>query len=374
MQHTRVLSPEDLKKKLDTNIVEFLFDLRDEDEFKAWRIEGKSEIPTLNIPQVEFVGEEEGHLAKFPKNKQIVVVCAHGDSSKYSAELLQERGLDAVSLMGGMDSWSEFYETRRVAGELEVYQMYRVARGCMSYLIASAGVAVAIDAPRHLERITALAASLNVKIVHVLDTHLHADHISGGEELAAKTGAAYHLHPADAQEATIQFTPLSGGEKIVFGNYSLEAVHSPGHTPGSTSFLLNGKYLFTGDTIMRASIGRPDLGGKAEEWAALLYDTLFRRFQRMADDIVVLSSHSSSIREQDADGVVRTTMGRARAESDLYQLKDLTAFTDYIKKSLPENPERYQDIRKVNLGLLKPEEAKRKELEIGKNLCGMAKQ
>ena len=70
---------------------------------------------------------------------------------------------------------------------------------------------------------------------------------------------------------------------------------------------------------------------------------------------------------------MRTTLGQARKESDLYQLKEFKPFLDYILSSLPESPERYQEIRKVNLGLIDPDEARRKELGIGKNLCGMAK-
>jgi len=231
-----------------------------------------------------------------------------------------------------------------------------------------------IDAARHIDRMQDLAKSLNARIAHVLDTHLHADHISGGEELAGKSGAAYYLHPADAEGAKVGFTALADGNRIAFGASVIEVVHSPGHTPGSTSFLLDKKYLFTGDTIMKTSMGRPDLGGKAEDWAALLHDTLFRRYARLGDEIIVLPSHASSMREQDDRGIIMTTMGQARRERDLYQLRDKAAFTEYIRNNLLENPERYQDIRKVNLGLLQAEEKKKKELEIGKNLCGMAKQ
>ena len=94
----------------------------------------------------------------------------------------------------------------------------------------------------------------------------------------------------------------------------------------------------------------------------------------MGDEVVALPSHASSPREQDKSGVVKTTMGEARKEGDLFQIQDKAAFTRYIKANLLENPERYQEMRKVNLGMLQHEEAKKKELEIGKNLCGMSKQ
>src|SRR5512134_2646018 len=159
MTETGIITAEELKKRLDKNQVDFLFDLREEDEFKSWRIEGRKDFPTLNIPQVVFVGEEEGHLAKFPRDKTIVTVCAHGDSSKYAADQLRGLGLSAVSLLGGMDAWSGFYETHKVADNPAIYQIFRVARGCISHLIVSQGSAVAIDAARHRDRVLELAKS-----------------------------------------------------------------------------------------------------------------------------------------------------------------------------------------------------------------------
>ncbi len=373
MTESRGISTEELKKRLDANQVDFLFDLRNEDEFKAWKIEGRRDFTMLNIPQEEFVGEEERHLANFPKNRDIITICAHGDSSKYTADLLASHGFSAVNLVGGMDAWSEFYETHKVSDDPAIYQVYRVARGCIAYLIVSQETAVVIDAARHVDRIQNLAASLHARVTMVFDTHLHADHISGGQNLARKSGAAYYLHPGDAAGASISFVPLSDGQKFTFGTCTIDVVHSPGHTPGSTSFLLNNKYLFTGDTIMKTSMGRPDLGGMAGEWSRYLYHTLFTRFKGLNDAVTVLPSHAASVREQDSSGIIKTTMGEARRERDLFQIKDETAFTGYIKANLLENPERYQDIRRVNLGTAHYDEAKQKELEIGKNLCGMAK-
>ncbi len=367
------ISSQEMKRRLDANDIAFIFDLRNRDEFGAWRIEGRSDIETMNIPQEDFVGEEEKYLDRFPRDRQIVTICAHGDSSKYSAELLAGKGFDTVSLEGGMDAWSEFYETHRVNDSPLIYQIYRVAKGCISHLLVSGGEAVVIDAVRHIDRILDLDESLGARIVHVLDTHLQADHISGGRDIAERTGAAYHLNPGDAAGASYDYVSLGKGEVISFGESSLEMIHSPGHTPGSTSFLLDGRFLFTGDTIMKTSIGRPDLGGKAEEWAALLHGTLFDRYSMLGDDIVILPTHAAGIREQDDQGVVATTLGRARRESDLFRITQLRPFIDFVKSSLPESPERYQEIRKVNLGLIAPAEKKRKELEIGKNLCGMMK-
>ncbi len=372
MSEKNEVSPRELKELMDTGRLDFIFDLRNEDEFEAWRIEGRSDIEALNIPQIRFVGEEDRHLDRFPKNRLIAAVCAHGDSSRYSAELLRNRGLNAISLTGGMDAWSEYYETHKAGDTPAIYQTYRVARGCISYLVASEGEAVVIDATRHTDLLINLADRLRVTVTHVFDTHLQADHISGGRQIAGRAGAAYHINPLDVEGATYDHQPLRDGEAIRFGDCTLDIIHTPGHTPGSTSLLLNRRFLFTGDTIMKTSIGRPDLGNKALEWSQLLHDTLFERLSGYADELVVLPTHAASIREQDNKGIVLTTLGAARKGIDLFGINDPAAFDAYVMSSLPQNPERYQEIRKVNLGLLEPDETKKKELEIGRNLCGMA--
>lgn len=98
----------------------------------------------------------------------------------------------------------------------------------------------------------------NVTIKHTIDTHLHADHISGGRKLAEKVGGIYHLPPKDATEVTFDYTPLEEGKDITVGNttVSVEPLYSPGHTIGSTSLIVDGKYLLTGDILFVKSIGR----------------------------------------------------------------------------------------------------------------------
>ncbi|MFQ3574737.1 MAG: MBL fold metallo-hydrolase, partial [Thermodesulfovibrionales bacterium] len=269
-----VISPKEFKKMLDNNEVKFVFDLRNEDDFKDGKVEGKFEFETLNIPQEDFVGEEDRHLDKFPKDKPIITICAHGDSSKYTAEWLRDKGFDAQSLEGGIDLWSEYYETAKISDNPQIYQFYRVARGCISYLVVSNGEGLVVDAMRHYNVILKKIDEIGVKVKYVIDTHLQADHISGGREVAEKTGAQYLINPNDAKSATYKYVELKNGDKYNIGTSVVEIIHSPGHTPGSTSLLLDGKYLFTGDLIMKTSIGRPDLGGASEEWTKMLFDTL----------------------------------------------------------------------------------------------------
>ena len=367
-----VMAMGEFKERLDRGDIDLILDLRREDEFAAWKIEGRKPVEMLNIPQLDLVGEEEKYLDRLPKDREIVLVCAHGEASKYEAELLQGRGLRARSLAGGMDAWSMLYETARLPGEPEIYQIYRVAKGCISHVVISGGEAVVIDAVRHLEGIRAVLEGQGVRLKYVFDTHLQADHISGGRELAAAAGCPYLISPIDAVGATYSHVDLIDQAEYAFGTSVIRVLHSPGHTPGSTSFLLDGGILFSGDMVMATTVGRPDLGGKVDEWAELLYDTIHRRFSSLDDEVVVLPSHAASVMERNAEGLVRLTMGEARRRLVHFSLTEKGTFVDHVKATLLENPERYQEIRRVNLGLSDPDEKARQELEIGKNLCGMA--
>ena len=371
MEKEALIAVADFKKRLDAGRIEFIFDLRNGDEFEAWRIEGKTPVETLNIPQLDFVGEEEKYLDRLPKDKEIIAICAHGAASNYEAKRLREKGFNILSLDGGMDAWSEFYETHQLTGSPEIHQIVRVAKGCICHVLISNGEAVVIDAVRHQAPITAVLEQRRARLVAVVDTHLQADHISGGPQLAAQFQVPYYISPIDAEQASYPYTPLADGTEITFGGKKLVCLHTPGHTPGSVSFLCDNRFLFSGDTIMKSSIGRPDLGGMVKSWAHLLYRTIFDRYAEVADEILLLPTHAASaLREENENGIISLTMGDFR-HSQAYALKQEKAFIDFIEKSLLENPERYQEIRKVNLGLLAPDEERRRELEIGKNLCGM---
>ena len=113
---------------------------------------------------------------------------------------------------------------------------------------------------------------------------------------------------------SFHITSVEDGARLALGSSVVEiiALHTPGHTPGSTSLLVNDRYLLTGDTLFVSSIGRPDLGDKAEEWAQLLYRTLFDRIALLPDDVLILPAHYSDITEMRPDGIVATTLGEAR--------------------------------------------------------------
>jgi glyoxylase-like metal-dependent hydrolase (beta-lactamase superfamily II) len=157
--------------------------------------------------------------------------------------------------------------------------------------------------------------------VLVLDTHGHADHISGGPALAEKLGVPYYLHPydgihpLDVLPARISYGYLTDGQSFDVGGSQIRTIHIPGHTLGNVAFLLDDEYLFTGDSIFIESIARPDLGGHGDTWAPLHYHSL-RKLLALGDDTVVLPAHFSSLKEDAAGGLFARRLGDLRSSNE----------------------------------------------------------
>ena len=173
--------------------------------------------------------------------------------------------------------------------------------------------------------------------------------------------------------ARIAFEYLREGQELRVGRAGLRVLHIPGHTLGNTALLLEGGILFTGDSIFIQSVARPDLGGKADTWAPLHHDSL-RRLLALPDETLVLPGHYSSPAEADERGAFAATLGRLRRENADLRLAAAgrAAFVAHILHSLARVPPEYVEIKRVNAGLLEPDEEKAAELETGKNICGLA--
>jgi glyoxylase-like metal-dependent hydrolase (beta-lactamase superfamily II)/rhodanese-related sulfurtransferase len=359
-----------------------LLDVRNQDEFERWRIEGRNPFETLHIPYFQFVENEDESARRVPKGKQVVVVCAKGGSSEYVADVLRQRGYDAVNLEGGMIAWGNYYRVRRIEAvkDVALYQIIRVARGDLAYAVVSNGEGILIDPTRHTEQYTNLAEREGFKIVGIFDTHAHADHISGGPKLAKELGAPYFMHPYDAIHpidmlpATIEYEYLKDGCAFQFGNATLKGIHIPGHTLGNMAFLVNDRYLFTGDSIFVVSVARPDLGGRGQEWAPIHYESLYKKLLVLPDETLVFPAHfATASREGRPDGTFYDTLGNIKRNNPReYLSPSKEAFVEFMLSTLPVFPPQYVDIKRVNAGLLAPDEEKAQELELGKNVCALA--
>lgn len=396
-QVTTGSTPQQVWERLLRNEPLFILDVRNRDEFERWRVEGPRSVPMLNVPYFELLdleGEEEDVteavmrgvraqlMEQLPHDRSILAVCAEGNTSNYVAEGLRRLGFDAMNMEGGMEAWGNFYYWRPVeeTERFSLYQVVRPARGCVSHMLVSEHRAAVFDPARHIETYHELATAVGARIEMVLDTHLHADHLSGGPALGQGDHIPYHLHPYDAIHpmdmlpARIAYRPLEAEQTFRVGSAEVRVLHFPGHTLGMVAFLIEGRYLLSGDSLFLESVARPDLGGKAEAWAPLLYDSL-QRMAELPDETLVLPAHFSDIAAGDENGVFSATLGELKQRNPglLKLAEGEAAFCDYILANLPEFPEAYVEIKRANAGLTSADERRAQELELGKNICAVGK-
>lgn len=231
-----------------------------------------------------------------------------------------------------------------------------------------------VDPSKDTDVYIELAQKHQFTIEHVVDSHLHADHITGGPRLAEQVGAPYYLSSEEAKGTNLKFEPLEQYGRIKVGDIDVEvlSIPTPGHTPGSTSFLIDNRFLLSGDTIFVGGLGRPDLGGKAKEWAEDLYHTVFYKLKDLPDDCLVLPGHYSDIREMNDSGVVAERLGKIRENNEIMRNEDKASFTEQVASAVSmEKPPNFEEIVAINRGELKVDANRAIELEIGPNRCAV---
>lgn len=331
----------DLLAALDAGEPLLLLDVRNEREFAAWRVEGSLPVETLNVPYFSFLEEPDPILARLPRDRPIVAVCAQGGSSAMVVELLRGAGLEAWNLEGGMAAYADHLEPARVrlgcgdALRLEVWQVRRRARGCLSYVVRVGTRAAVVDPSRHVAWYEGFVERLGARIALVLDTHVHADHLSGGRALAKRSRAPYAVGAGDD-------LPTDLCEAL-----ALRALATPGHTPEGRSLVCGSTCLLSGDTLLVDGVGRPDLGGEALAWGRELHRTLHVRLAALDDDLLVLPAHSAGNTETDSDGIVGRTLGALRRLPEL-RLEPADAFATAVAARVVPAPPSYACIARAN--------------------------
>lgn len=210
--------------------------------------------------------------------------------------------------------------------------------GCLAYLVVdeASRTALAID-PRldQVDRLLQALTARDVRLTHALDTHTHADHLSGVRRLAQRTGAPVLAHAASKLRGPAR--RIRGGETFDVGTRTIKVLDAPGHTPDSLALLVDG-HLFTGDALFAGGAGRTDFMGGS---ASALYDT-FRAFETLPDDIVVHPGH-------DYVGRAVTTIGEEKAQNPLFREHDRAAFVSRLSVTAPP-PAHMSAILRHNLG------------------------
>jgi glyoxylase-like metal-dependent hydrolase (beta-lactamase superfamily II)/rhodanese-related sulfurtransferase len=369
---TRSITPAELYAEIEQGRCPYILDVRNQDEYAIWQIEGTRSVPMKNVPIWVAVEESETLAQELPEDA--VVVCAHGNGSDLLIDVLKDEGCEVRTLEGGTAAWAELLVSRPIDGLPEGmvgYQIARPAKACLSYLVGAPGHGcIVVDPARFPQTYRDLAAQHGMTITHVLDTHIHADHVSGGPAMAAELGVPYHV-PVEDSGAQTPFAnePLADGTVIDLGAAQLEvlAIKMPGHTPGSTCVHIPGHLILTGDTVFVRGLGRPDLTGKASELATELFHTIHDRLAPLDRATKVMPAHWTLMEEIDDRGMVETTLG-AVFEADIMTVGDMERFIDEIVATLPAAPDFYETIRLVNAGQAATAE-EIETLEIGKNQC-----
>lgn len=213
--------------------------------------------------------------------------------------------------------------------------------GCAGHGVAVAVDVVAGDEDWFIEE----ARKAGVEIRYVIDTHVHADHYSGGRALAQRVGTPYCLHESDQGLVGYAFEPLHDGQRLELGNVKIDVLHTPGHTPDSICLLVTDArrgeapwFAITGDTLFVGAVGRPDLAGQEEEMAGVLYDSLHARLLTLPDELEIFPGHQAgSACGAGLSGKPSSTIGFEKRWNAALTL-DRTSFIAQLTASVPPRP------------------------------------
>lgn len=292
----RSIDVDTLRQWLDRGRRVTVVDIRSPEEFEESHVPG-----SINVDVYDALKAGDAcalDQLQVEADAPVVTVCGRGRVAAIASEVLQTRGIDALTLVGGMHAWSAAWNTADVplpSGTAKIIQVRRSAKGCLSYIVAVGGHAAVVDPSLDPQVYVNLCRGHGWIISHVLDTHVHADHLSRAKALADITGAIHMLPRSD--RVRFAYHPLDDGARFRLGSTEIVALHTPGHTPESTTYLVDGTAAITGDTLFLASVGRPDLHKDGEQVTAAAHD-LYRSLQRLTKlepDTLVLPGHASGV-------------------------------------------------------------------------------
>lgn len=256
-----------------------------------------------------------------------------------------------------------------------VQQFFVEGLGCASYFVGceAKGIAAVIDPDRDIKKYLETAQSRGLKITHIIETHLHADHVSGNSDLADHTGAEIYLH--ENSDAEFPHKKVRQDDVIELGNIRLKVLHTPGHTPESITLLITDTtraeepwLALTGDTLFVGDIGRPDLVGleAARGLAGDMHESLNQKILPLDDSLLIYPGHGAGSLCGKSIGAMRsTTLGFERKYNPALASREKATFIEFATSDLPEQPGNHTRIKAMNRKGVKPlGEVKNKPLTI----------
>jgi len=347
-----------------------ILDIRDSDKHNDWKIKGSQNIDVYKDIWAENNDIVKQKLSNLPKDKKIVTVCNMGVTAQKASVLLESLGYNTLVLEKGMMGWNSLHQAVDVIneGDLLLKQILRPGKGCLSYLIGSNSKkeCLIVDPSQFVDEYTELAKELGFTIKGVIETHVHADHLSGAKSLADAANTKYYVSGKDLK-ANVDFVDLKNNNEFKFGDNSIKVIETPGHTDGSVCFLVNDKALLTGDTLFLDGVGRPDLGRDKEDiqnGAKILHSTL-NKLKTMDGNLAILPTHFAHYDKAPISEKLNILLENNKP----LKIDSEQDFVDYILNNLPNTPPNYEQIKNINNNLTQMPLQEGEKLEFGPNRC-----
>ena len=346
MEDAKEVSAEKLRNWLETGKKLSILDVRPIEERSEWFIPGSIYFNAYD--KLRARNPDALHGLHLDKKIPVVTVCALGNTSAIAASQLNEQGFEVYSLQGGMKAWSLAWNTAKLSfPDFQIIQFRRTGKGCLSYMMISNDEAIVVDASLPIEIYHDVLIKEKLILKHVIETHIHADHLSRSKQIADSNKVTLHLPVPN--KVDFDFVPVTGSTVFQIGNISIKAIPTPGHTPESTCYLIDDKVLLTGDTLFINGVGRPDLKAndvEVIERSKMLYQSL-QKLLTLNDNIIVLPAHTGQPVEFDHTPI-QGTIASIKQNVAMLKLNE-EEFANTILQRIPPTPPNYLSIVEKNI-------------------------